>query len=288
EGHPGFAHGMGRGRPEGPAMAADPRPLGGPGQRAHAAADAGGAGRPPLRGVPGPVPHAGSNGVGASGRGGAGLGRARLQPPRGEPPPGRGRDRPSPRWRPPRDADRPGGPSRRRRLHGPGGAGFRLRGRRRRGGGEQRPGAGSGRRRPSPRRSRGPGHGGRPRSRWRGMGVEPGDARPGRHGVHEVGAGLPGVPTAGVLRLGRDRRVGRRSRDRLGRLRRRPVDLRRLRPPGSRPPGRRPPAGPGAPVRAGRGCRVAGRSGAGGAGGPRAGGRRAGCDGGGHAPPTGM
>ena len=76
--------------PPRPALAPHHRPLRRAGRRDHAAADAGAARDPQIRGVPGRLPHAGGAGRGAARRGAGPVARAGLQQPRRAPAPLRG------------------------------------------------------------------------------------------------------------------------------------------------------------------------------------------------------
>ncbi len=115
------------------------------------------------------------------------LGRVGLQPARPEPAPQRVRRRRATWWRGSRFARRAAGASRCWALHGPGGAGLRLRAGR--GRGRHQRGAGAGALERSATRTSG---GAGPRRRRRagrgGLAVEPGRARPGRHGAASPGS----------------------------------------------------------------------------------------------------
>jgi hypothetical protein len=197
---------VGGGRRPRPALAPDPRPVGRARLRADAAADAGGARRPALWGVPGALP----DGRGVRRRAGRGgdppVGGSRLQPPRTAPA-RRGRGGAgAPRRPAPRHARRAAAASWRRPVHRPGGPGVRVRARRRGSGREcrARPLAGAG-------PARRPAAGRRAGARRPRLGVEPGGAGPRGHGLPGT-AGLRSVPAGGGRRLRVDPRRAARPR----------------------------------------------------------------------------
>ena len=197
-----------------PAVAPDPRSLGGAGVRGDGPADAGRAGRASAGGRSSTGSRRRPRWPRAGRRGGALVVGARLQPARRSTCTG-ARARRSSRdhgGRLPADLDALLGAPRHRAVHGPGGAGLRLRGRPRRGRHEHGAGAralgGSPARAPGRRRRRPT----RP-SRRAGLGVEPGDARPRRDGVHARGRrAATACPVADALRVGGRRAIRTRIR----------------------------------------------------------------------------
>ena len=198
-----------------PPVARHARPVGDPRQRGDAPADPGPAGDPALPRLPRAVPDRRGVRDGLGRRRGGRVGGPGVQPARREAPCSSLHGHAGVRRPVPADGERAPTAARRRSLHRQGAAGLRLRGRCRRGRHQRGPGAGPGGGPPA-HPSRGPGRGRCRAAGRRGVGVEPGDARPRRgalpaggaplHGVSRSRPGAPGAPVAAASPI---RRWGR-------------------------------------------------------------------------------